>query len=63
MSKEFSKKIYVTIKGEEGNEYFNITDESAEQFLTTTDLTKVATYELVEVKEGRLEPVFSAILG
>ena len=63
-SKTFPKQIFVTIEnsGTE-DEYYNVNTNSDLDALSTTDKTRVATYDLKEVKEGKLEPVFSTIIG
>ena len=66
----FPKVIYVT-KQEEGtqDEYLSIASDAstAEETLkfsgNTQTGTEVATYELREVKVGKLEPVFFATVG
>lgn len=63
--KKFPKFIHVT-REDEGteNEWLMVSSGvTAEEALTKTTKTRVATYELVEVKEGKLEPVFSTIIG
>lgn len=61
---KFPKFIHVTSENE-GTEdaYLQVTTGKSENALTSTDKTQVATYELKGVKEGKLEPVFSAIIG
>jgi hypothetical protein len=60
----FPKFIHVTHQniGTE-DEYYEVAKGDAESALDSTNKTQVATYELKEVKEGRLEPVFSATIG
>jgi len=63
--KPFPKLIHVT-REDEGteNEFLSVSDgPNAEDALKEKSKTRVATYELKEVKEGKLEPVFSAIIG
>lgn len=61
----FPKTIFVTHEDEgTDNAFFSISDSTtAEGALKTTERTAVATYELKEVREGKLEPVFSTIVG
>lgn len=62
---EFKKFIHVTIENE-GTEdvYMQVcSGEKAEDALTETTKTRVATYQLVEVKEGKLEPMFLTVVG
>lgn len=60
----FPKQIHITRENEDQEGYWQVTEgDSAESALRSTAKTRVATYELKEVKEGRLEPVFSTIIG
>jgi hypothetical protein len=61
---KFPKFIQVTRENDNTEDaYWRVTTGQPEDALTTTDKTRVATYELKEVKEGKLEPVFSTIVG
>jgi len=62
---KFPKFIHVTRENDGTDDaYFQVSDgANPEEALTSADKTHVATYELKEVKEGKLEPVFSAIVG
>jgi hypothetical protein len=61
---QFPKLIHVVKENEGGeDEFYSVFTESAESALTETKKTQVATYELKAVKEGKLEPVFSAEIG
>lgn len=62
---KFPKFIHVT-REEEGteNEWLMVASgTTAEEAITEKTNTRVATYELKEVKEGRLEPVFNTVVG
>lgn len=60
----FPKFIHVTRENDDTEDaYWNLNDGKAEDALTTTDRTRVATYELKGIQEGKLEPVFSAEVG
>lgn len=69
---QFAKKIFVAVRDEETDEpYLSVADkattaEEALAYFAETEPGKkirIATYGLVEVKEGKLEPVFAAIVG
>jgi len=63
--KKFPKFIHVT-REDEGteNEWLMVAPgATAEEAITEKTTTRVATYELKEIKEGKLEPVFSTIIG
>lgn len=58
---EFPKVIQVTRESPDTEDAFLlVTEGEPEEALTSTDNTQVATYELKIVREGKLEPVFSA---
>ncbi len=63
--KSFPKQIHVTVEHEDTDmEYLAVSNSAtAEGAITSTEKVRVATYELKEVKEGKLEPVFSALVG
>ncbi len=66
LEKRFPKEIHVTIENLDENEpYLSVSEgDTAEDALTsTTQRQAVATYVLKEVREGKLEPVFSTIVG
>jgi hypothetical protein len=52
-TKKFPKFVHIT-REDEGTE---------EEALTDRTTTRVATYELKEIKEGKLQPVFDVIIG
>lgn len=61
---KFPKTVHITRESDgTADAWWNVTTGTDEDALTSTDRTKVATYELKEVKEGKLEPVFSVIIG
>ncbi len=69
---EFPKRIFVAVRDDETDEpYLSVADNTttAEQALSyfaeaePSKKIRIATYQLVEVKEGKLEPVFSVIVG
>jgi hypothetical protein len=57
---DFPKKIHLTFESLNAHRFLTGTAEDA---LQSVSKTRVATYELKEVKEGKLEPVFSTIVG
>jgi len=61
---KFDKFIHVTQEVDGDDVWYSVTRGKAEDALTeSSKKTTVATYELKEVKEGKLEPVFSTIVG
>lgn len=64
-TKKFPKFVHIT-REDEGteNEWLMVASgETAEEALTERTTTRVATYELKEIKEGKLQPVFDVIIG
>lgn len=63
--KKFPKFVHIT-REDEGteNEWLMVASgTTAEDAITEREKQQVATYQLVEVKEGKLEPVFSVVVG